>query len=212
MPDSNHFFNYLKIKIWILFYILAFSLPSSFAFAQQAAIDNGLTYLQSTQSTDGSWGGTPTSLNTIHQTTTTTARTLQILDIIDTTLTSALIFLSSQTPNTVDDLAQQLEVRAASGADVTAQVATIKAAQQANGGWGPDSEGIFKSEVIDTVSALRALSVAGDADVNTVNNALSFLLVNQNADGGWGDSKEKESHVYYTALVLRYAKPFCQPV
>ncbi|MBI3358204.1 MAG: hypothetical protein HY037_01235, partial [Nitrospirae bacterium] len=72
-------------------------------YAQQPSIDNGLSYLRTTQNPDGSWGGTSTSLNTILQTTATAGRTFQILGVTDATLTNALNFLSAQTPNTVDD-------------------------------------------------------------------------------------------------------------
>ncbi len=208
MPYNNECFTYLKSKIGLSLYIVVFMLPSGFASAQQAAIDNGIAYLRSTQSTDGSWGGTPTSLNTLHQTTSTTARTLQILGITDTTLTHALTFLSTQTPNTVDNLAQQLEALAASGMDVSAQVDTLKAAQQTDGGWALDLDLTFKSEVIDTASALRALRVAGAADNTTASKALNFLIANQNPDGGWGLGKDKPSKVFYTALTLLMLKDF----
>jgi len=192
----------------VLCFTLNFGIFSTQVYAQQSAIDNGLSYLQSTQSTDGSWGGTPTSLNTIHQSTSTTARTLQNLGITDTTLTNALSFLSSQSPNTVDDLAEQLEALAASGADVSVQVASLKAAQQADGGWGLDLDLTFKSEIIDTVSALRALSVANAADGATVSKTLGYLLGSQNLDGGWGLTSGKESLVYTTARVLDVLSEF----
>ncbi|MFQ5745115.1 MAG: hypothetical protein ACE5HV_16260, partial [Acidobacteriota bacterium] len=75
----------------------------------------------------------------------------------DSSLSNALSFLSAQAPNTVEDLAQQVEVLAASGADVTTLVASLKAAQRGDGGWGIDLEQAFPSAVVDTLAAVRAL-------------------------------------------------------
>ena len=82
-----------SITILAIALVLTQSISAS-VLAQQASIDSGLSYLQSTQSPDGSWAGTPTSLNTVLQSTATTARTLQLLGVSDTTLTDALGFLS----------------------------------------------------------------------------------------------------------------------
>jgi len=176
--------------------------------AQQVAIDNGINYLKTTQSIDGTWGGTSPSLNTILQTTSTAARTFQILNITDPTLTNAINFLLAQAPNTTDDLAQQIEVLTASGADLSTQITTLKAVQQADGGWGLALDLSFTSETIDTASALRAINIANAADNTTVSNVLEYLLESQNPDGGWGVAKGENSHVYYTAQALIALNPF----
>ncbi|MFQ5814371.1 MAG: prenyltransferase/squalene oxidase repeat-containing protein, partial [Anaerolineae bacterium] len=188
----------------------ALALTASPASAQQAAIDSGLGYLRSTQNADGSWGGTPTSLNTVLQTTATAARTLQLLGLTEPSLTTALGFLTAQTPDTVDGLAHQGEVLAASGVDVTALVASIKSAQQGDGGWGIDLEQAFPSAVVDTLAAVRALTVADALDPTATAAALGFLLGNQNPDGGWGILKDQPSQVFYTALALLALKEFQQ--
>ena len=199
---------YLKKMIRICGFLIA--LHSAVAYAQQTSIDNGVSYLRTTQSSDGSWGGTETSLNTILQTTATTARTLQILGMTDTVLTSALNFLATQTPNTVDDLSQRLEVLAVSGADVSSLIPSIKSAQQGDGGWGIDLEKSFLSEVVDTLSALRALRTALAADTTTASHALGYLLESQNSDGGFGFYRGDVSNVYMTSLVSSTLQKFSQ--
>ncbi len=176
--------------------------------ANQSNIDAGITYLRSTQNPDGSWGGTATSLNTTFQTTATTARTFQLLEISDATLNNALNFLSAQSPDTVDGLFHQIEVLSAAGGDVSSWVASIKLAQQEDGGWGLDLQKIFVSDVVDTLSALRALRAANAADTDTVSKALASLLGSQNTDGGWGAAKGFPSEVFYTALSLLTLKDF----
>ena len=198
-------------KIAVVFYIIiGLAFECGLAYGQQTNIDSGLTYLQSTQNPDGSWGGTVTSLNTVFQTTSTTARTLQLLGVTDTSLTNAINFLSAQSLDTVDDLSQQLEVLAASGADVSSSVSLIQAAQQPDGGWGIDLDKGFPSEVVDTLSAMRALKVASSLDATATSAALGYFLGAQNTDGGWGVSKDQPSEVFYTALVLLVLKDFQQ--
>ncbi len=176
--------------------------------AQQATIDSGLTYLQSTQLIEGNWSETATSLNSPFQTTTAAARTFQLVSPTNPALTSAITFLSTQPPNTVDDLAQQLEVLAVSGASVTNLVTTVKAAQRTDGGWGIDLNGTFQSEVIDTLSALGALEVANSADTTTTSKAIGYLLGTQNTDGGWGGTSGQPSETFYTAIAVLILKPF----
>ena len=201
---------YLKKIIRICGFLIA--LHNAVAYAQQAPIDNGLSYLRTTQNADGSWGGTETSLNTVLQTTATTARTLQLLGTTDTSLTNSISFLTAQTPNTVDDLSQQVEALAASGVDVSTLAASIKTAQQADGGWGLDLEKNFTSAVVDTGSALRALKVAGATDVTIDSTALAYLLTTQNSDDGFGFYRGDVSNVYMTSLVSSTLQRFTQTI
>lgn len=153
----------MLLRAWAAVFsaVFFFPLPGD---AQQTgtdtAIANGVAYLRSSQNPDGSWGGTPTSLTTIFQTTATTARTFQLLGLTDTSLTTALNFLSAQTPTTVDDLAHQLEVLAGSGTNVSGVVAALTGAQQTDGGWGIDLEKTFPSEVVDNTTTNPATILA----------------------------------------------------
>ncbi len=198
----------IKNKIAIIFTVISLVLVGALAHAQQTSIDNGLFYLYSNQSSDGSWGGSATSLNSVFQTTATTAKTLQLMGVTDISLTNAIGYLSAQTTDNVDDLSHQLEVLAGSGTDVTSIIASIKSAQQTDGGWGIDLEKSFPSDIVDTLSVLQALEVAGQADATTASNAINYLLANQNTDGGWGIIKGNPSEVFYTSLAFLVLNDF----
>ncbi len=200
--------DFIKNKIAIILAFISFVLIGTPAHAQQPSIDNSLFYLYSTQNQDGSWGGATTSLNSVFQTTATTARTLQILGITDISLTNAINYLSPQTSNNVDDMAKQLEVLFASVTDVTSLITSIKSVQQTDGGWGIDLEKSFPSDIVDTLSALQSLEVAGQADTTTASTAINFLLAGQNTDGGWGIIKGNPSEILYTSLAFLVLNDF----
>jgi Prenyltransferase and squalene oxidase repeat len=187
--------------------VLALGLATA-AYAQPAAIDQGLSYLRAAQAADGSWGGTPTSLNGVVSTTAVVARTFQLLGVSDATLANALPFIAGQTAATVEELGLQAEVLAVSGTDVAALVASLRAAQRGDGGWGLDVDKTFPSEAADTLAATRALNVAAALDTATASRALGYLVSQQNADGGWGTVKNQPSQVFYTALALLIIRDF----
>jgi hypothetical protein len=178
------------------------------AVAQPKPLDRGLPYLRSTQASDGSWGGVPASLATPLQSTATAARTLQMLGLNDATLASALSFLVAQSLTTVEELALQTEVLAAAGLDVSALVARLKSARRRDGGWGLDLDRVFGSQATDTIASLRALHTARALDSQTAATGLSYLLAQQNADGGWGGAGGQPSDIFYTALALLLLKDF----
>ncbi|MBI5746888.1 MAG: terpene cyclase/mutase family protein [Nitrospirae bacterium] len=199
----------LNNKVAIAFCAVVLVLLTSYAHAQQTSIDNGLFYLYSNQNQDGSWGGTATSLNIPLQTTATTAKTLQLMGVTDISLNNALGFLSAQTPNSVDDLSLKIETLTPTGAaDVTTLVSSIKSAQQTDGGFGIDLEKEYTSDTIDTLSALHALEVAGQADTTTASTVINFLLAGQNTDGGWGIIKGNPSEIFYTSLAFLVLNDF----
>jgi len=181
------------------------------ASAQEASITVGVSYLESAQSIDGSWPATmTTSLNSAIPTTGVATRTLQAVRPTSAAIASGQAFLGAQPTDSVDTLSYQLDVFAVAGSDVTGLVATLKGAQQVEGGWGVDLEKTFPDEVVDTLVALRALTTAGAADPNTVARALGYLLDAQNADGGWGAARGMPSEGFYTAQALLVLHGFQQ--
>ncbi|MBI3358208.1 MAG: hypothetical protein HY201_02390 [Nitrospirae bacterium] len=84
--------------------------------------------------------------------------------------------------------------------------------RRSDGGWGIDFGKDFLSAVVDTRSALLALSTAGTADTTTASNALGYLLESQNTDGGWGAARGQPSELFYTALVSSALQQFPQTV
>jgi hypothetical protein len=176
------------------------------AAAQPTTLQRGLDYLRATQSADGSWGGTPTSLDMPLRTTATVARAFQLVQPTDPVLAAASSYLSNQAPAVVEDLALVTETLSIAGVAVAASVDAIKSGQRSDGGWGLALDGAFGSEVVDTVAALRALRAANALDAGTVSAAAVFLLGIRNPDGGWGPAGGHPSRVFHTALVLLVLK------
>src|SRR2546421_12026830 len=87
--------------------------------SQSSQIASGLTYLKSTQSTDGSWGGSSTSLNHIFPTTSAALEALRALESsTSANQTSAIQFLNSQTVDVNPFLAGR--IKAIAGTSSTA--------------------------------------------------------------------------------------------
>ena len=70
-----------------------------------------------------------------------------------------------------------------------------------------NSDGAFggykklRSDIIDSVFALRALKSISYQDNAIIEKIIQFVINNQNSDGGWGFKQGMESKVYYTALI-----------
>jgi subtilase family serine protease len=202
-------FNTKKISILQSIVTGCFSIMTVFvnpglSFAQQASIDQGVAWLLSAQRADGSWSDGNRKFLDTH----TTVETLLHLGIQNDQTSLGLNWVNGLSPENTNDLSQQLEVLAVSGANVVNLVTSIKSAQQLDGGWGVDLDKTFPNEVVDTLVALGALSTAGAADTTTVSKALAYLLDAQNTDGGWGGARGQPSEVYYTALALLVLKEF----
>ncbi|MGH9902846.1 MAG: hypothetical protein ACRD68_13645, partial [Pyrinomonadaceae bacterium] len=122
--------------------------------AQSVRVADGLNYLRTAQNADGSWGGTPSSLNGVFP---TTAAALEALRAVEpapsTNQTGAVQYLGSQTAAETSSLAAR--VIALGGAGVAADVDALIVRQNADGGWGTDAGG--ESDALDTSLALLAL-------------------------------------------------------
>ena len=139
-----------------LFILLVLSVERR-ASSQSATLANGVSYLKSTQNGDGSWGGTPTSLNGVFR---TTAAVIEALRAAEETTspnqTNAVQFLASQTVAETPFLAARVIALngAGSSSSLPADVDALIARQNADGGWGT-AEG-FESDTLDTSLALVA--------------------------------------------------------
>jgi squalene cyclase len=190
----------LKIIVGVSLVLLTIVLP---AHAQQAAIDNGLTYLRATQNPDGSWGGN-TDLAVLD--TSTVLDTLKLLNINDPAYSNGVIWLRSQSPTSNDFLSRKVTTLFMAGDDVSSDLSILVDRRNTNGGWGPDADST--SIVIDTVLALEALHATNYADSTVISKALSHLLSLQNTDGGFGFYGGDVSHISTTALCLLVLKDF----
>lgn len=181
---------------------------SSNCFASSQAIDNGITYLYSTQGSDGSWSGNATDN---YYTTAEVLNTLLLFDRTGNEYTSGLNWIASQPVEDIDMLVRRVGFWGSAG-----DISTLLSYINQDGGWGSYPGDVF-STVIDTSFALRALKAVNYSDQTVFNNALSYLLSAQNTDGGWGycssndvgcGDGEGDSNVYMTALVSRTFQQF----
>ncbi|MFA5313930.1 MAG: prenyltransferase/squalene oxidase repeat-containing protein, partial [Methanomassiliicoccales archaeon] len=168
---------------------------ASIAFAQTTQVTNGLNYLASTQSADGSW-------RSGEEQTIATAETLETLKLFNQSSTAnyanALSWLQSQSLESTNHLAERIYILSAGGTDSTTLISYLNTLKKA---WGGNGE--YSVNNLDTALALQALRTINCSDQTTIKSAISYLLANQNTDGGWGFDNGDESNLYMTAIVSR---------
>ena len=181
-------------SVFVASIILAQSIPG---LSEANPIDDGITFLSSTQQSEGFW--TSTETRKVHVTA-EVLRSLQISGLGGTVRALAADFLEGQSTRDTDALARRIEVLAAEGRDVGNAVNDLVAASHPLGGWGiiPD----FSPDPLDTALTLIALAAAGSTNAPPVLGAVSFLVATQNSDGGWGCVDSGPSDVSCTAQVL----------
>jgi subtilase family serine protease len=167
----------------------------SIAHAQLPQISSGLTYLTSSQNTDGTWDSGTTAVDGA----TATGTVLEALKLLNQTASTPYIngtvWLQGQPPQTIALSAQRnLVLGLTDTAEFVASSDTLK------GGWG-GYDG-YETTPLDTALALQALKSANYTDQSIIFPALSYLLSTQNPDGGWGFTKDDPSNVFVTAHVL----------
>jgi prenyltransferase beta subunit len=191
-----------KIAIWILLIcstaILVFIGP---AVAQQIAINNGLAYLQTTQTSDGYWGdAAEIPYNTLVNTC-AVVEALADLSPTHPSMSPAIQWLRSQPTSNQDYLAQVISCLGRAGQDVSTLVVDLLTGRNFDGGWGVTTG--WESDVKRTAQALQALATGGSSDNASIIGAVSYLLNAQRPDGGWGFHPNEGSNVFLTALVLQ---------
>ncbi len=187
--------SYINFKLIVI--ILLLSITST-AYAQSTVINNGLSWLETQQNSDGSLGNI-TSTTDVTRTTIAVIDTLQALSQTSTTLyTNATSWLQSQSVSTTDYLSERMFTLLSDGSDEGLLVSYI---DPVSGVWG-GYEG-YGINTLDTALALSALNAVNYSNQTTISNAILYLVTNQNSDGGWGFYAGDDSNVYMTALVLQ---------
>jgi squalene cyclase len=171
---------------------------ATFALAQSPAIDNGLSWINSNQNTDGEWGNNP---DYYLVDTTEVLNTFRYLDITDISYTDGVAWLIGQTPNSTDYLSRRIRTLYEAGEDISVDIYNLISYQNVDGGWGGDAE--LTSTIIDSVLVLQTLKKADYSDLNDIGYAIRYLMTAQNADGGYGFIKDDDSNTYVTALALK---------
>ena len=196
-------------KITKLFLISIFVFSAASLHAQSSSIENGISYLESTQAPSGYWGGSTEAGYSDIVNTCYIADTLRLLGITDTSYNTAIQWLGNITVTTNNDyLAEDVVALANSGVDTTGLINNLIPSENTDSGWGA---GIgFSSDFKRTLLALQALKSVSYSNMGTISNALSYLVINQNTDGGWGFYAGDDSNVYMTGLVSYTLQQFPQ--
>jgi hypothetical protein len=176
----------------ILVVLLIQLLFSSIALAESAPIVNGLNYLATTQNSDGSWMKSDEQVLT-------TAEAIKTLKILNQTTTpnyiNALSWLQSQLLETTSYLSSRIHLLAVGGTDNDVLISYLDVLRKA---WGGNGE--YSVNNLDTALALQALNTINYSDQTTIQSAISYLLANQNTDGGFVNSQETIQVIHRVVL------------
>ena len=188
----------LKIKLrklpLILYSVLAMVFIIICASAN-ADINNAVSYLESTQNPDGSWG---TDTNTKYFETTTIVETLKKLGRTGVPYTRGVNWIANQDVSGTEDNARKIINIYPAGRDVTAELNNLSSAKNSDGGWGFDID--YESALYHSALALSALTASESTDTATINAVVNFILSKQNANGSFGYITDTES-IFLTAII-----------
>lgn len=184
----------------ILSVLLIQIILTSITFAQSSQITNGLNYLAAAQNSDGSWlSGEEQTITTIK-----VIETLKLLNQTGTTnYINALSWLQNQPLETTNQVAERIYSLAVGGSDSVALISYLDERALAWGGYDD-----FTVDNLDTTSALQALKAINYANQTTIQSAISYLLLHQNSDSGWGFDNGDVSNLYMTAVVISTLSQF----
>ena len=137
------------LKVVILVFV---SLTPLLAFASSSSIETGVSWITTTQNSDGSWGSNA-ELAVLD--TSVALDTLKNMNFVSPSYSSAVTWLSSQSALPNDFLSRKIVSLYAAGVDISAGLSALITSRNADGGWGGDSEST--SMINDTVLILQAL-------------------------------------------------------
>ncbi|NKE73373.1 carboxypeptidase-like regulatory domain-containing protein [Candidatus Manganitrophus noduliformans] len=200
----------MKRSLWAFLWILMIVFTATDTYAQEASIHNGLSYLHSTQSPDGSWGGAASSTIDIIPATATVVETFRLLESAPSS--QQLLgrgFLTNQTLSETDYIARRILALAGTTSVVAADQTALLSLQNKAGtvgfasdnGWGGLAG--YGSTLLDSSLALQAFAALGYTDATVIAPSVGYLVSKQNPDGGWGFVAGQSSHPYTTALALK---------
>jgi subtilase family serine protease len=188
----------MKTKFFSFVLLIQLILPIA-SYAQSEAVSNGLNWIRANQAADGSWSSTQ-STSTVYYTTVSVLDTLAALcEPNSTAYKNGLAWARNTLVEGATYVAPRVWAVAASGADATTDLNTIRSYYNGSG-WGGDKE--YSTTTFHTAISLHALKAARNPDTAVVNTALAYLTTNQQTDGGWGFTDGDESSVFITAHVL----------
>lgn len=165
----------------------------------QADTNRALSWLAAQQQGDGSYT-TPTALATPVQATAEGLRAFQAWGTqVQPGLTLAQAWLTATPFRTTESLARQVIMQVDTGRSSVLARRALQTHQHPDGGFG-DLPG-YQSTPLDTAWALEAFGMAGEHNTPAVHAAVQFLLMSQDASGGWANGVQAPT-VYTTALAM----------
>ena len=163
----------VRWRLNTIIYLLTIFILSIPLFADTTAITNGLSWLTSTQNSDGSFGITKTSILD----TTNVLATLSLLLPTSTSYLTGVTWLSFQTATSTDFLARQIISLSSVGVGITSDLTNLLGIENIDNGWGGDISAT--SMIIDTTLALDALNAVNYSNQATISNAVLYLVTNR---------------------------------
>jgi prenyltransferase beta subunit len=181
--------------------------------AEDLAITKGLSWLKGTQNASGSWGQEEVYPNhVLRDTCFVTEVLLSLVEKEDSALSGAIEWLLNKaTFTSTRDISRGIPPLSKFGADVSTLINKLTTYQNTDGSWAMYPFLNTETSILDTILALYALTTAGYGDTTAIQNAIYYILSNQNVDGGfgiignnaiWADESMIESNVYVTSLVM----------
>ena len=120
---------------------------------------------------------------------------------------STIYWLEASSLSTVSQLSEQIKILSNGGKNISQTTTTLLELQRSDGGFS-GAKGYPISNILDTALALQALKAANYSDTKVLYQAINFLTVNQNVDGGWAFVSGGSSNTYVTAIALRALSNF----
>ena len=199
----------------MIFIVLFLLFLTSAVYPQSTQIENGLNYLNYIQNESGSWGSTPESITNEFL---TTVEVLLLLEEVEIANTSAyhngLLWIQNRADINTAHLAKRIQVLSTLGQDQITDISMLSSYRNLDGGWGGYQN--IESGNFHTNLAIQALKAVNYSDQTVIDNAISYILSNQNTDGGFGFypstcsgcNDGDESNVYMTAMVSSTLQQF----
>ena len=189
------------LAVAILF-VSPFSLADTLS--QRTAVQNAITWLETMQNADGSWG---TLEDTYALHTSSVVRGLQAAGVRSSAYFRGITWLENHQMSNVDYHARRILALIQHGDDLGEDIAFLTDHYSNivlnEGGWGISNR--YASATRDTALALLAIEAAGSSAVvsTEVQAGLDFLSNQQNTDGGWPAGEAENSNPAVSSLVLQ---------
>jgi sugar lactone lactonase YvrE len=160
------------------------------------ANQQALSWLQTQQSPDGSYSVSQ-SISTPFQ---ATAEVITAQNLTSHSIDPASVnFISSDSYTSTEYLSRKITSHVTAGNNSDELVSQLVALQNTDGGFG--ELGGYDSTALDTAFALSALKKAGFSNAAVIESSISYLLRQQQSDGGFPLKYPNESAVYVSAQV-----------